>query len=398
MIRSGAILLAAALPLVAAAASFPPYASLPKLPIANDTVETESYGQAEFTTRAKPEIVRGGSWKGSLVYVPAWGDDAKNALAGIVKEMEKGGWQVMFRDEPRNPPLATLKLARDGREAWASVEVFDQAAVTLIERGMPATKLQLEAPRAGIEKVADNADFPFLKRFPGSKLAQTTRDGQPMRVQPDDKEPVQVASAAVVKEYEAPGIGRLDIVVVYREAFKAAGWQLVEENTAITQGDPYVTARYANGPLDLWARIRAPGDRYEAVVGDAGGERAPSRLKAELDRQCKVAIYGVNFDFDKATLRADSEPALGAIQKLLADHPDLKVELGGHTDNVGQRPYNLKLSEARVNTVRGWLVGKGVGADRVTARGYADSQPVAGNDTPEGRAQNRRVELKKPGC
>ena len=395
MVRFAAFLLAA--PLVAFGATFPPYASLPKLPIANEAVEVESYGQAEFVTRAKPELVRGKRWTGSLVYAPAWGDEAKNALSGIVKEMEKGGWQVMYRDEPRNPPLATLKLARDAREAWANVEVFSEAVVTIVERGMP-TKIQLESPRAGIEKVADTADFPFLKRFPGSKLAQTVRDDRPLLIEPDDKGPVQVASGAVTKEYQSPGIGKLEVVVAYREALKAAGWQVVEESTGLTQGDPFVTARYSQAPLDLWVRVRSPGERYEAIVGDAGGERAPSRLKAELDRKCKVPVYGVNFDFDKASLRADSEAALASILKLLSDYGDLAIELGGHTDNVGQRPYNLRLSEARVNTVRGWLVGKGVKADRLTARGYADTQPLAENDTPEGRARNRRVELKKPGC
>ena len=70
----------------------------------------------------------------------------------------------------------------------------------------------------------------------------------------------------------------------------------------------------------------------------------------------------------------------------------------GHTDNVGKRDYNLKLSDSRVNAVRGWLVGKGIKADRVTAKGYADTQPVESNETPEGRARNRRVELKKSRC
>jgi outer membrane protein OmpA-like peptidoglycan-associated protein len=121
-------------------------------------------------------------------------------------------------------------------------------------------------------------------------------------------------------------------------------------------------------------------------------------MKAELDRACKVPVYGLNFDFDKATLRADSEAALNNILEVLTTYPDLRVELAGHTDNVGKADYNVKLSDARVNTVRGWLVGKGVKADRLTAKGYGAAQPVADNDSPEGRAKNRRVELRKAGC
>jgi outer membrane protein OmpA-like peptidoglycan-associated protein len=238
-----------------------------------------------------------------------------------------------------------------------------------------------------------------MKRFPGSKLAQTAQDERPMRVQLEaEKEPLQIASGSVLKEYQAaPGTGPLEIIVVYREALKAAGWQIVEENTAYTTGDPSVTAHYAKPPLDLWTHVHARGD-YSIAVADAGGERAPSRLKAELDKACKVAIYGVNFDFDQASLRPDAEPALQSILKLLSDYPDLRVELGGHTDNAGKRDHNLTLSEGRMNAARGWLVGKGVAADRLSAKGYADTQPLATDDSPEARAKNRRVELRSPSC
>jgi outer membrane protein OmpA-like peptidoglycan-associated protein len=214
----------------------------------------------------------------------------------------------------------------------------------------------------------------------------------------EDKEPMMVAQGAVVKSYQpAAGTGRLEVIVAYREALKAAGWHVVSEATGLNLTDPNLVAHYAKADVDLWVHIRAAGD-IDFTVGDAGAERAPARLKADLAKSCKVAIYGVNFDFDKATLRADSEPALQSILKLFTDNPDLAVELGGHTDNVGKRDYNLKLSEGRVTTVKGWLVGKGVKAERLTARGYADTQPVGSNDTPEGRAKNRRVELKKARC
>ena len=75
--------------------------------------------------------------------------------------------------------------------------------------------------------------------------------------------------------------------------------------------------------------------------------------------------------------------------------PSIRVEVAGHTDNVGRRAANQTLSEARARTVRDYLIGSGIAAERVTARGYGMAQPIASNATPEGRAQNRRVELKR---
>ena len=399
MARAFLAFLALSLAVAASAAGFPPYATLPALPLANDGVEHENYGQAEFVLKEKTDVFRGKYWSGWLVYAPKWGEDARKALAQLVRELEKGGWQVVIRDDPSNPPYATLRYSKDGRDAYVKVEVFEQAHVTLVERGMPTTKVALEPPKPGATKVGENADFPFLKRFPGSKLGATSLVDQPVMVyMAEDKEPVMVAQGAIVKSYQpAAGTGRLEVIVAYREGLKAAGWQIVSEATSLTQSDPNLVARYAKGEVDLWVHIRATGD-IDFIVGDAGADRAPSRLKAELDKSCKVAIYGVNFDFDKATLRPDSEPALQSIQKLLAEAPDLAVELGGHTDNVGKRDYNLKLSEARVISAKGWLVAKGVKAERLSAKGYADTQPVAPNDAAEGRAKNRRVELRKARC
>jgi len=380
---------------VAHAQKFPPYATFP-MPVAGEGVEHENYGQAQFVLKDKSEVYRGKLWRGFLDY---GGGDARNALAFIIRDLEKGGWQVVTRDDPANPPSATLRYTRDGKDAWARIEVFDQASVVVVERGMPTVKLQLEPPRPGAMRAGENADFPFLQRFPGSKLVSTVVEDTPMMIQPEGAaEPFVVSQARTVKHYQvAPGAGRLEVIVAYREALKQAGWQIIEESTAITQGDPNLAARYAKGEVDVWLWIHAAGD-IAFHVGDAGGERSAPRLKAELDKHCKVALYGIHFDTDKSALRPDSQGTLEGVLRLLTETPDLALELAGHTDSAGRRDYNQKLSEARVNGVRGWLVGKGIKAERVTAKGYGDAQPVASNDTPEGRARNRRVELRKPGC
>jgi hypothetical protein len=115
-----------------AARAQPEYASLPNLPIDADAIVSNR--EVEFILRDKTEVHRGRVWVGYLDYQKAWGENRRDALAGIVSEMQKGGWEVLLRDEPRNPPLATLKLTtKDNRDVWASVEVLDQARVLLLE-------------------------------------------------------------------------------------------------------------------------------------------------------------------------------------------------------------------------------------------------------------------------
>ncbi len=110
----------------------------------------------------------------------------------------------------------------------------------------------------------------------------------------------------------------------------------------------------------------------------------------------KVALYGINFDTDKDTLRPDSEPTLKEIGKLLADNPTLNLHVVGHTDNQGKPDYNLDLSRRRAATVESALVTRyGIAASRLDAFGCGPYAPAASNDNEQGRAQNRRVELVK---
>ena len=86
------------------------------------------------------------------------------------------------------------------------------------------------------------------------------------------------------------------------------------------------------------------------------------------------------------------------LQPLLKARADLKLEVQGHTDNVGGDDYNQKLSEARAGTVSAWLTSKGIAAARLSVHGYGMRPPVADNGSETGRAKNRRADLKKPGC
>ena len=107
----------------------------------------------------------------------------------------------------------------------------------------------------------------------------------------------------------------------------------------------------------------------------------------------KIVLRSVHFDFDKATLKADAKPILDEAIQVLKQEGSVDIVVEGHTDSVGTDQYNLGLSRRRGETVRTYLVDHGIARSRITAEGMGESKPVASNDTADGRAQNRRVEL-----
>jgi OOP family OmpA-OmpF porin len=152
----------------------------------------------------------------------------------------------------------------------------------------------------------------------------------------------------------------------------------------------------------LWAEVNRNGwdDLYNLyIVEEKGFKKAvtfgAAEMKRQLEEKGRVIIYGILFDFDKASLKPDSEKVLVEMVKLMKSSPDLKIEIQGHTDNVGGKEYNLKLSKARAQTVKQFLLLYGIEEGRLTTAGFGFDKPVASNDTEEGRAKNRRVELKK---
>ncbi|MCD6017624.1 MAG: OmpA family protein [Bacteroidetes bacterium] len=107
-----------------------------------------------------------------------------------------------------------------------------------------------------------------------------------------------------------------------------------------------------------------------------------------------IVLRNIFFDFDKATIRSESANELDRLIKLLTDNATLKIELGSHTDSKGSDDYNQKLSQSRSQSVVTYLIGKGISTDRLVAKGYGETMPVATNDTEVGRQENRRTEFK----
>ena len=111
--------------------------------------------------------------------------------------------------------------------------------------------------------------------------------------------------------------------------------------------------------------------------------------------EAKIVTHGINFDVDKATIKPESMGTLNMVVQVLKSNPELKFEIDGHTDSTGDASHNLTLSQQRADAVKSQLVSMGIDASRLTTKGFGDSKPISDNDSPEGRANNRRVEFVK---
>jgi OmpA-OmpF porin, OOP family len=159
--------------------------------------------------------------------------------------------------------------------------------------------------------------------------------------------------------------------------------------------------RVANAPNGVFPRS----DTLFLAVGWASEARpiliGPIRIAAggrdlydRLSRDGRVATQGVLFATNSARLRPESTPTLAEIGQMIRDHPDLRISIEGHTDSEGDDAYNQTLSEERAAAVKTYLVTTlGIAEDHLQTVGYGESRPVADNATPEGKQQNRRVEL-----
>lgn len=208
----------------------------------------------------------------------------------------------------------------------------------------------------------------------------------------------------------------------YDEAIKAVGGVKIFEGKVsqeeLDRIEEQATYFGEEGSLDYWNDVvkvyiirRANGeDIYIQFAGNTSTgklqilqkeafKQTITMLKADqiqknLIQKGKSVLY-INFDTDKATLKTDGKEAVNEIAKALNADKTLKIAINGHTDNIGNETHNLGLSEQRAKTVKEELVKIGIDASRLSFEGFGQNSPIADNNSEEGKAQNRRVELIK---
>ena len=297
----------------------------------------------------------------------------------------------LFVDDFQAPSFGNhYRVWLDGREAPLMAEALN----TLRQRGPVGKLVTLQLLPEQFDLLADGAleiriddpdtdagdgfaiDFARLLVNPGESRQTATITGRILDKR--TREPIAgaLASAAGTAESRsgADGAYRLEGVPAGLAVITAShpDYAAASASVDLEAGD--------EGRLDLRLEPRDEGERaLERALEDSG----------------QVDLYGVYFDTAEATLKPESEQTLGQVLALLKRKPALRLQVAGHTDAQGEAGYNQALSRRRAETVVAWLVARGIPADRLAAEGHGESRPVASNASEEGRARNRRVELRQ---
>lgn len=133
-------------------------------------------------------------------------------------------------------------------------------------------------------------------------------------------------------------------------------------------------------------------DNCPKVAGTVANKGCPE-IKEEVKKVINVAFKNLQFTSAKSVILKTSYPSLDQLAKVMADDMDLKLKVSGHTDNIGNKDANLKLSQERAEAVKKYLINKGINTERITTEGFGDTKPIGDNKTKQGRELNRRVEM-----
>lgn len=197
----------------------------------------------------------------------------------------------------------------------------------------------------------------------------------------------------------------------YQNAVKAAGGTVVAEFGAAGSPknlcdqvwgctDHATTLKLNKNGKEIWVLVLPQedgGGRYTLRISEREAMKqdiAANELLDKINKDGFIALY-INFDTGKATIKPDSMAQLDQVAQALKSAPEMKLEVAGHTDDVGKPEANKALSEQRAQSVMKALTERGIAVARLTAKGYGQTKPIADNKTEEGRAKNRRVELVK---
>ena len=325
----------------------------------------------------------------------------------------------------------------------AAMEIIKEAPVAAAPAPAPASAPEAEKKPFNIAEAPMGKDFsgefPYFKLPDGYMYTKPGEESGTGVISDYDREyfvdngkyiPVEgktYRANIVVDKNKAPGkkFSSIELQSSFDQFFSELGAVKINNNTKLDTGEKsrvmglrpfkiewinstYVGDQYVNTYVlktptkTLWVQYGFISPNYNSVritilEAKTAGKISiipASEMKKEIDSKGFIALY-INFDTDKSTIKPDSMPIVDEIYKLMQISPELKTSIDGHTDNTGGVEHNQKLSEARAQSVVAELVKKGIPASRLQAKGMGQSAPIADNRPEEGKAKNRRVEIRK---
>lgn len=197
------------------------------------------------------------------------------------------------------------------------------------------------------------------------------------------------AAAARAKAEAAAAKAKADTEAAIRaKADAAAAKAKAEAEAAATKAKAEATTRDSDGDGVVDSQDKCP-----TVAGSPTNNGCPVEVTKEVKETMTTAMQNVQFETGKSALKNTSFSVLDQLASIMQQHPEYRLKIEGHTDNVGAEASNQRLSQARATTCLNYLVSKGISASRITATGFGSTRPVADNATKEGRDRNRRVEF-----
>jgi outer membrane protein OmpA-like peptidoglycan-associated protein len=178
---------------------------------------------------------------------------------------------------------------------------------------------------------------------------------------------------------------------------------LVYKNINSSEGDIEATLYLSTKEKEYWIQlIRFAGNGIEVEafglnvleIEPMKQEVVASEMFEKINKEGYIALY-INFETGKSDIKPESQPIIDQLSAMLIQNPTLKISIEGHTDNAGGETVNQKLSESRAKSVMNALISKNIDISRLKYKGWGQSKPIADNNTEEGRAKNRRVEILK---
>lgn len=194
---------------------------------------------------------------------------------------------------------------------------------------------------------------------------------------------------------------KLQVIRNYENAIAKMGGQKVYSRTTDDGGWTGATFHLQKDGSEYWLGIydliNNPVDQFTFVLMTVEGmkqEITANEMFEKINSGLPITLY-INFETGKSAIKSDSENIVEELYQMMNENPDLKILVEGHTDNVGNKSSNQSLSEKRAASLKTALVTKGISSSKIETVGFGQDQPLADNSTDEGRAKNRRIEIKK---